>query len=113
MQQRPLTTIGDPTASLSDIYFPSVTICNVNQVKRSVIERAGLTDQAEIKYLVSHFLTGENLTQPAQWNETLQKLKNKTSFDNTGDSQETSFGKIFSQVRMRASVVQMKRYFLI
>ena len=101
MQQRPLTTIGDPTASLSEIYFPSVTICNVNQVKRSMIERAGLTDEAEINYLVSHFLTGENLTQPAQWSQTLEKLRNKTNFDNTGDNQETSFGKIFSQVRRR------------
>ena len=69
-------------------------------MKRSVIERAALSDQTEINYLVSHFLTGENLTQPAQWNETLQKLKDKTSFDNTEDNLETSFGKIFSQVRM-------------
>ena len=52
----------------------------------------------EINYLVSHFLTGENLTQPLGWNETLQKLRSKTCFDNTGDQLDTSFGKIFSQV---------------
>ena len=86
-------------ASLADIYFPSVTICNVNQVQRSVIEGAGLTDEAEIKYLVSHFLTGENLVQPPQWNETLQQVKQKTGFEETEDHQETSFGKIVSQVR--------------
>ena len=70
-------------------------------MKRSKIERAELSEKADINYLVSHFLTGEDLAQPARWNETLEKLKNKTSFDNTGDDQETSFGKIFSQVRMR------------
>ena len=73
-----------------------------------MIERAGLEEEAEIKYLVSHFLTGENLAQPAQWNETLEKLKNKTSFDNTGDDLETSFGKIFAQVRMRLSCTIVK-----
>ena len=74
------------------------------QVKRSVIERAGLTEEEEINYLVSHFLTGENLTQPAGWSETLERLRNKTSFDKTGDHQDTSFGKIFSQVRRERKI---------
>ena len=31
-QQIPLTYINDTTAPLTDVYFPSVTICNLNQV---------------------------------------------------------------------------------
>jgi Amiloride-sensitive sodium channel len=31
-----VTTVDTTTAPLSDVYFPSVTICNINQVWRSL-----------------------------------------------------------------------------
>ena len=36
-QQRPLTTIADASAPLADLTFPALTICNVNQVRGSII----------------------------------------------------------------------------
>ena len=36
-QQKPMTSIEDTTASLSEVDFPSVTICNVNQVPSDLI----------------------------------------------------------------------------
>ena len=35
-QQKPLTTIADTTAPLSDVRFPSLTVCNANQVENSL-----------------------------------------------------------------------------
>ena len=32
LQQKPITYISDTTAPLAEVRFPSVTICNVNQV---------------------------------------------------------------------------------
>ena len=31
-----VTTVDTTTAPLSDVYFPSVTICNINQVRPQV-----------------------------------------------------------------------------
>ena len=99
-QQKPLTTIGDPTASLNEIYFPSVTVCNVNQVKKSLVEAANITRDSDINYLVSFFMTGDNLTEPVNWKQTLEMVQTKTSFDNAGPDKEKSFGKMFSQVTL-------------
>ena len=32
-----VTTVDTTTAPLSDVYFPSVTICNINQVRPQVL----------------------------------------------------------------------------
>ena len=35
------TTITSQTASLGDVYFPSVTVCNINQFETSFMEELG------------------------------------------------------------------------
>ena len=32
LQQNPVISIGDTTGPLNEVYFPSVTVCNLNQV---------------------------------------------------------------------------------
>ena len=33
LQQTPVISIGDTTGPLNEVYFPSVTVCNLNQVE--------------------------------------------------------------------------------
>ena len=33
LHSRPMTTISDKTAPLSHLFFPSITLCNINQVR--------------------------------------------------------------------------------
>ena len=35
LEQKPITYIDDTTAPIGDLNFPSVTICNINQVKHT------------------------------------------------------------------------------
>ena len=72
----------------------------MNQVKRSLIEAANITRDSDINYLVSFFMTGDNLTEPVNWRQTLEMVQTKTSFDNAGPDKEKSFGKMFSQVTL-------------
>ena len=35
LKQTPVISIGDTTGPLNEVYFPSVTVCNLNQVEKS------------------------------------------------------------------------------
>ena len=59
-----------------------------------------MTQDSDINYLVSFFMTGDNLTEPLNWRQTLESVQTKTSFDNAGPDKQKSFGKMFSQVTL-------------
>ena len=40
LTSRPMTTINDTTAPLSDLFFPSVTLCNINQVLATIMSKS-------------------------------------------------------------------------
>jgi hypothetical protein len=55
-----VTSIDSTTASLNDIIFPSVIICNVNQVKSSFLSQV-TEDDKDARLLFKHFLTGSKV----------------------------------------------------
>ena len=59
-----VTNIDTTTASLHDVYFPSVIICNINQIRKSLLNGLGLKRYDDIDLLYRQFYTGidKNLT---------------------------------------------------
>ena len=47
-----------------DVYFPTVIVCNINQVRRSLFRGLGATNESDISLLYRQFFTGmeRNLT---------------------------------------------------
>ena len=48
-----------------DVFFPTVIVCNINQVRRSLFQALGATNESDINLLYRQFFTGmeRNLTQ--------------------------------------------------
>ena len=58
--QSSMTTIESTTASLNDIYFPSVYICNINQVTKTSMTKMGIENDREImEDLFWHYVKGQ------------------------------------------------------
>ena len=62
-----VTNIESETASLEDITFPTITICNINQVQVSVLETIATT-QVDKALLLKEYLIGRS--HPLDLNET-------------------------------------------
>ena len=76
-----VTSINSTTASLNDITFPGIYICNVNQVSKSFLTRLGIEDKSDAKLLFEQFLEKntadvDDLTKE-QNNKTLEKIIDK------------------------------------
>ena len=69
-----VTSINSTTASLNDITFPSVYICNVNQVTKSFLTRLGIVDQSDAKLLFEYFLE----KGPTNLDEITKEANNRT-----------------------------------
>ena len=55
-----LVSVETMTAPLSEIYFPSVTVCNINQARKSFFDQLGISDNVTmIRKIHSQFL-GDN-----------------------------------------------------
>ena len=54
--------------SFQDVNFPTVIVCNINQIRRSLFRGLGVTNESDIELLYSQFYTGmsRNLTQDEQ-----------------------------------------------
>merc|ERR1719151_520897 len=66
-EQTPVITTSTTTGSLNEVYFPSVTVCNLNQIRMSQAYRMGFQDIARSAavsrlFIQKHFLaaTGED-----------------------------------------------------
>ena len=52
-----LVSVETMTAPLSDIYFPSVTVCNINQARKSFFDELGISENATmIRQIHSQYL---------------------------------------------------------
>ena len=90
-----MTYIGETTASLKNTIFPSVTICNINQVQQSILEKARLPSAKYQDYLIDYFYLGANKTEePADWSQIVQSLENNIGWNKSTDS----FNKFAAQV---------------
>ena len=91
-----MTYISDTAAPLSKIIFPSVTICNINQLKQSILEKAQLPSQLSQDYLIDYFYIGskQSTEAPLDWNRTLQNVIRNTGWNTSHES----FQKFASQV---------------
>ena len=57
-----VTTVDTMTAPLDDIYFPSITVCNLNQARRSFFEEIGIHDNDTlIRQILSKYLGVDNV----------------------------------------------------
>ena len=56
-----VTLLNTTTASLSDIYFPTVTVCNINQVSQAFLSSIDIDikDENTAKMLFSQFIDGD------------------------------------------------------
>ena len=58
--QSSMTTIESTTASLNDIYFPSVYICNINQVTKTSLTKMKIeNDRENMEDLFWHYVKGQ------------------------------------------------------
>ena len=59
-----VTTVETMTAPLNDIFFPSITVCNLNQARRSFFEEMGISDNDTlIRQILSEYLgVGEDVS---------------------------------------------------
>ena len=69
-----VTSINSTTASLNDITFPGIYMCNVNQVSKSFMTRLGIEDKADAKLLFEQFLE----KGPPDLDEKTKDANNKT-----------------------------------
>ena len=54
-----VTTFKTTTAPLSEVFFPAVVLCNINQIRGSIFKRLGIGSNATvINLLFEEFYTG-------------------------------------------------------
>ena len=82
-----VTSINSTTASLNDITFPGIYICNVNQVSKSFLKRIDIVDQSEAKLLFEQFLE----KGPSNLDEDTKEANNKT-LENIMDKMTEAYG---------------------
>ena len=58
MQSTTVTSMNSTTASLRDIYFPAISLCNVNQVSKTFLRSINATSSNDKKVLFDEFLDG-------------------------------------------------------
>ena len=93
-----VTSINTTTASLRDITFPSLVICNVNQVTTSFLEEidVGVSDDEDKKLLFDQFLKGYQQELSPQSEAKLQTLLDRIRL-RFGWSEKKAFYTISSQ----------------
>ena len=79
MDSTVVTTVDTMTVPLSEVFFPSVVVCNINQVRSSFFEEIGALDE-DIKlklyqdYILGHKLN-KNIEESKILKERITKVK--------------------------------------
>ena len=68
MKSTTVTTMNSTTASLKDIYFPGITLCNVNQVSKTFLHSINAQNNKDSAVLFNEFLDGN----PKLWKKYLK-----------------------------------------
>ena len=77
MQSTTVTSIDTTTASLKDIYFPGVVLCNVNQVSKAFLRSLNVNSDEDAKVLFDEFLDGD----PKLWRNYTQTGVRDATYD--------------------------------
>ena len=100
LESNTITSLDTPRASINDITFPSLTLCNVNQVTASFLWKLDILaeDDQKKKLLFENFLDGVPGTKEddVESNTTLNELYKKME-ETFGWTKEKPFYKIASQ----------------
>ena len=51
-----VTNIDTTTAPLHDVHFPSIIVCNINQIRKSILLGLGIKQDKDIKFLLQREL---------------------------------------------------------
>ena len=74
-----LVSVETMTAPLSEIYFPSVTVCNINQARKSFFNELGISENATmIRKIHSQYLGDEKVDEHATLPSDLLRRLNST-----------------------------------
>ena len=58
----PITSLENVTIPLSDVYFPSIAVCNINQVRQSYFEELGVDLRKEfVNRIYQKYIEGKNI----------------------------------------------------
>ena len=56
-----MTTVDTMTVPLSEVFFPSVVVCNINQVRKSFFEELGIYDnETFIRQIYYDYIEGKS-----------------------------------------------------
>ena len=82
-----VTTVDTMTVPLSEVFFPSVVVCNINQVRSSFFEEIGALDEDVKLKLYQDYILGHKLNKKSEKNKiskekiTKVKLTPKLEYD--------------------------------
>ena len=72
-----VTTVDTMTVPLSEVFFPSVVVCNINQVRKSFFEELGIYDnETFIRQIYYDYIDGKS-KNPLHSHEDGQPLDNQ------------------------------------
>ena len=60
--------------SFQDVFFPSVIVCNINQIRKSLLRGLGLKTYDDIDLLYRQFYTGSDRNLTEKEMETIRSL---------------------------------------
>ena len=63
MDSTVVTTVDTMTVPLSEVFFPSVVVCNINQVRSSFFEEIGALDEDIKLKLYQDYILGHKLNK--------------------------------------------------
>ena len=78
-----LITVETMTAPLSEIFFPSIAVCNINQARKSFFDEIGIDNGSIIRKIHSQYI-GESITHdtvslPSELIKTLNEIESNHS----------------------------------
>ena len=87
-----LVSVETMTAPLSEIYFPSVTVCNINQARKSFFEELGISENATmIRKIHSQYFGDDKLNDHTNLPVDLIRKLNATLMTSDGENEGTGY----------------------
>lgn len=75
MESTVVTTVDTMTVPLTEVFFPSVVVCNINQVRSSFFEEIGAHDEEVKLRLYQDYILGQKLNKEIEKeNPSIEKI---------------------------------------